>query len=93
VPDDRATFAYFRRRCWSEGISKAVVASAAGERAALSTERRYVASTLARAVARDLGRATRGDLAALGRAAAIVVGTCCAAAGYLTQRRRTRAWA
>ena len=87
VSDDRATFAYFRRRCWSEGASKALVTRVAGRAGALATERAYVASTLTRAIARELRAALRGDVRAIARAGAVLAGTAVAAAGYLTHLR------
>lgn len=82
VPASRGTWGYFVRRCYGEGLSKAVVASLAGRADALRTERGYVARTVARGVAASLRAAARGDLTALGRAARMVVGTSAAAIGY-----------
>src|SRR4051794_18362617 len=42
VSDDRARWRYFRARCWSEGLSKAVVSRHAGRSDSLSSERAYV---------------------------------------------------
>jgi glucosyl-dolichyl phosphate glucuronosyltransferase len=54
VPPERISFLYFRRRCYAEGFSKAIVARRVGRPAALSAETHYVRSTLSRAVWRDL---------------------------------------
>jgi GT2 family glycosyltransferase len=82
VPRERGTLAYFVRRCYGEGISKAVVARLAGRQEGLRTERRYVADTLRRAFVDNLAAGSRGDAAGLGRAARIVVGLAAATAGY-----------
>jgi glycosyltransferase involved in cell wall biosynthesis len=82
VPASRGTWSYFVRRCYGEGLSKAVVASLAGRADALRTERGYVARTIARGVAVSMRAAAHGDVAALGRAARMIVGTAAATAGY-----------
>ncbi len=82
VPADRARWSYFRRRCWAEGISKALIARRVGGEAALEAERAYVRRVLPAAVARDLAVAARGDAAALGRAACVVAALAVTAAGY-----------
>lgn len=82
VPRDRAAWRYFRARCWSEGLSKAAVARAAGRDDGLASERRYVTSTLPRGVARGLGDAFSGDAAGLARAGSIVAGLTITTAGY-----------
>ena len=82
VPRERMTWAYFRARCYSEGRSKARVASLAGASSALSSERSYVARTLASAVAANLARSMRGDGKAALRAGAIVAGLALTTAGY-----------
>ncbi len=76
-------FSYFTSRCYSEGLSKALVTTSVGLHDGLKTEGRYTAVTLPAGVLRGLGRAARGDLAALLPAAAIIAGLMCTAAGYL----------
>lgn len=49
VPAARATWSYFRARCYAEGLSKALVARYGDGSAALSSERVYLTSTLPRA--------------------------------------------
>jgi glucosyl-dolichyl phosphate glucuronosyltransferase len=80
VSGDRVRWAYLRRRCWSEGLSKAAVSRLVGSDDALSTERAYVATVLPGAVARELraGRPTS--------ALAIVTALAATAAGYLRGR-------
>jgi GT2 family glycosyltransferase len=86
VPSERASLEYFLSRCWSEGLSKALVGASVGADAALSAERSYVARTLSAAISREIGQALRGDVAALRRAAAVVLGTVATAAGYVAGR-------
>jgi glucosyl-dolichyl phosphate glucuronosyltransferase len=84
VAPDRMSWAYFRRRCYSEGLSKALVSRHAGSDVGLSSERTYVLRILPRGVARGLGDALmRGDLWGLSRAAAIVSGLALTSAGFL----------
>ena len=95
VTTDRATPRYFFRRCWSEGISKAIVATLAGTEEGLSSERDYVTGVLPRGVARNLREAVRRrDLHAARRAAIIVGGLATTTAGYgygLASSERRRA--
>jgi hypothetical protein len=90
VPGDRATWQYFLRRCFAEGVSKARLASLLGPEAALSTERSYVARTLTGAVTRSIGRVVRGEPSQLLQAAAIVGGLTFTVAGYARERVRSR---
>jgi hypothetical protein len=87
VTASRVTSRYFLSRCWSEGLSKALVAAEAGPDAALASERAYAARTLPRGVARAIRDAARGDGSGLGRAAAIVAGLAVTATGYARGRR------
>ena len=83
VPRVRATWSYFRSRCYSEGISKATVSRLAGAGAGLSSERRYVVATLPLGVlrhARAAVTARRSD--GIRRAAAIIGGLMMTTAGY-----------
>ncbi len=82
----RERVAYFYRRCWSEGRSKAAVSRLVGDGAALSSERAYVTRTLPRAVARELIAAAGGQREALARAVNVVLGTLVTAAGYAGYR-------
>jgi glucosyl-dolichyl phosphate glucuronosyltransferase len=75
VPRERATFAFFLRRCYWEGAGKVELSAHLGEDRDLDDERSYLTSTLPRAVARDL---VSGQFR---RAAAIVAGVVLAAAG------------
>jgi hypothetical protein len=82
VPEARSRFAYFRSRCYAEGLSKALVTQSVGVGPGLSAERSYTAVTLRRGVTRGLLRGVRGDAAGPARSAAIIVGLLCASTGY-----------
>jgi glycosyltransferase involved in cell wall biosynthesis len=85
VTEERAGWRYFCDRCWSEGLSKAVVSRHAGRADGLSSERRYVTSTLPRGVARGMRETvTWRDAGGVARAAAIVAGLTITTAGYAT---------
>jgi len=83
VPDTRCTFAYFIRRCYAEGISKAMVTANVGSGDGLSSERSYVTRTLPLGVARGLAGLLRGRPAGLGRAGAIIAGLSATTFGFL----------
>ena len=82
VPPSRGTLRYFVRRCWAEGVSKAVVSRWVGRSAGLATERRYVTRSLPAGVLRGARDALRGDRAGVGRAIAIALGLLVTMAGY-----------
>jgi GT2 family glycosyltransferase len=86
VTAPRATWSYFRSRCFAEGISKAAVSRMTGAGPALSSERTYVSRTLPSGVAIGLGDALRGDLGGVLRAAAIVAGLVTTTLGYFRGR-------
>lgn len=93
VPRQRAGFAYFRSRCYSEGLSKALVVRLAGRDQGLAAERAYTLRTLPQGVVRGLVRAVRhGDVAGFGQAAAIVAGLTFTTAGYLIGAMRPAAF-
>ncbi|GAA4610364.1 GT2 family glycosyltransferase [Actinoplanes octamycinicus] len=83
VTPDRTTWRYFLSRCYSEGVSKAMVSRLVGSGDALSTERRYVTRILPRAVGRSLLGVARGRLAAAGPGVAVLCGLAATGAGYL----------
>jgi glucosyl-dolichyl phosphate glucuronosyltransferase len=82
VPAARARFAYFRSRCFAEGLSKAAVTRSVGVGDGLSAERKYITHTLTRGVVRGLGEALHGDRAGIEHSCAISVGLLATAAGY-----------
>jgi GT2 family glycosyltransferase len=84
VPISRARGKYFLSRCYSEGLSKAMVARFVGAGDGLSSERSYTFKTLPRGGARGLKDTfLRGDLAGLGRTGAIVTGLASTTSGYV----------
>ena len=83
VSVDRTRWRYFRRRCWAEGLSKAVVSRSVGSNAALERERTYVMRTLPTGIWRGLADASRGDRSGVARSGAIVTGLTITMAGYL----------
>jgi len=87
VPPERATWAYFVRRCWLEGTGKANLARLSSGRAdRLSAERTYVRQVLPRGMSRYLGEAVRGDLGGVARAGAVVAGLLTTTLGFLSGR-------
>lgn len=94
VTEDRVRARYFVHRCYSEGLSKAVVSQLVGSADALGSERTYVAHTLpigvvrgvVDAVARRGGGTTRA--AAVGRSVFILLGLAVTVLGYVVGRMR-----
>lgn len=82
VPMPRQKFAYFRSRCFAEGLSKALVTQSVGVGAGLATERKYATVTLRAGVLRGFRRGFAGDGAALLRACVIMVGLFYTVTGY-----------
>jgi O-antigen biosynthesis protein len=93
VPQVRAGWPYFWRRCWAEGRSKAIVARAHPGPRALASERTYTFAVLPGALARALAEAAVGrDRAALVRAGAIAGGLTATTAGYVAPTGRIERW-
>ena len=83
VPAARATVGYLLRRCYFEGISKALVRRL-GDRRSLDTERTYLRHALPARVKASVRRALGGHLEeGLGAVGAMVGSVGAAAAGYL----------
>lgn len=84
VPQDRGTPGYLVRRCFYEGISKALVRQL-GDVRSLDTERTYLRSALVGRLRASVGSALTGPrrAGAVGRAAAVTAGVAAAATGYL----------
>jgi GT2 family glycosyltransferase len=83
VPVERGRWRYFRRRCYFEGRSKALVTALTGAGKGLSAERAYTTRVLPSGVVRGLldgltGRDSAGPL----RALAIAAGLLTTVAGY-----------
>jgi GT2 family glycosyltransferase len=89
VPADRLSWRYFRRRCWAEGISKALVSGAVGSSDALASEWTYTLRTLPSGALIGVVDAVRGDSAGLLRSGAIVAGLVITSTGYLCGRLAT----
>jgi len=90
VSAERTSWSYYRRRCWSEGLSKALVRARVGAGAALASEREYVFRTLPSAFFNELRASLGGNFLGAVRACAIVVGVAITAAGYLSGCMRMR---
>lgn len=86
VSPDRTRWRYFASRCYSEGLSKALVTDSVGSRDGLAAERAHTLKVLPRGVWRGVTDVGRGDPAGLGRAAAIVAGLAYTSVGYLRGR-------
>lgn len=85
VPGTRSNWAYFRSRCYAEGLSKALVARHSGARAATASERTYLRSTIPGAFARTLRSGRPGALPTL---VALSTGVGATVAGYAVGRIR-----
>lgn len=83
VSEDRVRWRYLISRCYSEGLSKAVIATMVGQGAALESERSYVTHVLTRALLREIRKAARGRRSGLTGAAAILVGLAATTGGYV----------
>ncbi len=83
VPVERQRWAYFRSRCWAEGLSKALVTEKVGTQEGLSSEWTYTLRVLPPGVLRGLSDGVRGDHTGFLRASAIIGGFVITAAGYL----------
>ncbi|MEV6985533.1 glycosyltransferase family 2 protein [Sphaerisporangium sp. NPDC051017] len=90
VPAARATFRYFRSRCYAEGLSKALVAHSVGAGDGLSSERAHAMKVLPLGALRGVRDALRGDPSGLGRAGAIVTGLAWTSWGYAVGTARLR---
>lgn len=84
VPGSRGRWAYFRSRCYTEGLAKAIIARLVGAQDGLASERAYTLRTLPSGVIRGIRDAVvHRDRAGLGRAGAIIAGLSLTAAGYI----------
>lgn len=91
VPVWRTHWAYFRGRCYAEGLSKARISRLIGTSAGLAAERSYVRRTLPSGIARALATSVVDrDFAAFTRAGAIVAGLAFTTCGYLVGSLRER---
>jgi GT2 family glycosyltransferase len=87
VPSSRLTWAYFRSRCYAEGVSKAYLAVLFRGRDVLATERHYALRALSHGIAHGFADfAFRLQPDGLKRSTAILLGLASATAGYLVAR-------
>lgn len=86
VTAERATWRYFRERCYMEGISKAQVVRMAGAGRGLSSERSYSTRVLPMGVLRGIGDLFRARPAGVARAAAIIAGLTITTFGFIRGR-------
>jgi glycosyltransferase involved in cell wall biosynthesis len=86
VPASRGTFNYFRRRCYAEGLSKAIVSHLVGEADKLSSEMDYTLKVLPLGVLRGLLDTVKGDRNGIKRSGAIIAGLGFTIAGYVRGR-------
>jgi GT2 family glycosyltransferase len=86
VAEERLHGSYFFRRCWAEGISKALVARAVGTRDGLASERAHALKVLPAGVVTALRRAGHGEISGANRALAICAGLVVTTAGYARGR-------
>jgi GT2 family glycosyltransferase len=87
VTSERARWGYFCRRCWAEGLSKAIVTASVGNNHGLASERTYATRVLPQGVLRGLRYAIAGDVGGAQRAMAVLAGLAITTAGY------ARGWA
>ena len=81
VPQDRLTWRYFWRRCFSENRSKAEVLRKTGSASSLAVERGHAFRTIPLAQRDNLNDVLRGDRSGLARIAASTVGLAMAVIG------------
>lgn len=86
VPASRATWRYFRSRCYQEGRSKALISRLAGAGPALATERRYTLRVLPGGFLRGLGDLLHGDPSGPLRSFAIAAGLTVTTGGFVAAR-------
>ena len=90
VSGERLSRKYFLRRCYWEGVSKAVVSAGVGSKDALESERSYTTKVLPRAFLAGLRDTATGDLGGLQRSAAVFSGLFATTAGYVRGRAAGR---
>lgn len=84
VPASRGTLRYFLRRCYAEGLSKAIIARLVGRQSSLASESAYATRVLPRQFFHHLASAvTELDPAGVLRAGAVVLGLLTTGLGYV----------
>ncbi len=90
VPTTRARWHYFRRRCYTEGLAKALVANLVGTQDGLSSEWHYTLQTLPTGLLNGIRTTMRtADMRGVGQAFAIAAGLALTTIGYLIGRLST----
>ena len=92
VPRQRATFHYFARRCFHEGVGKAALAVLDGARESTAAELGHTRRILPHGVLLGLRDAASGDAWGAARAAAIAVGFATTAAGFAAGSMTGMSW-
>jgi GT2 family glycosyltransferase len=88
VPEQRASWRYFRTRCYAEGLAKAALTSVTGATEGLSSERIYSTRVLPRGVVRNLGHILAGDRSGARRSITILAGLSITLGGYVSGKLR-----
>ena len=88
VPCSRSTWSYYRSRCYTEGLSKAVVRDLAGPEWTMSSEKSFLRSIVPRAIGRNLVKALRGEPSGLAGVMALTGGVLINGIGYTAGRIR-----
>ena len=84
VPASRGTWSYFLSRCYSEGLSKALVTLYVGSKDGLASERTYMTKTLPFGIFHGLTVGLSGkDRNGFGKSIAIITGLMYTGIGYL----------
>lgn len=86
VPASRGTVDYFRRRCYAEGLSKAVVSKISHSDENLSSEWSYTLKALPLGVLSGFAKIRNGDLDGPRQGLAIIAGLLITTAGYVRGR-------
>ncbi len=86
VTSERGQAGYFLKRCYMEGISKALVASRVGKAKALESERTYATVTLPKGFYSYIVSGFKGNRFDFSKAAFILGGLMATAAGYLKEK-------
>lgn len=86
VPAQRARWGYFRKRCYLEGQSKAVVSELVGTGDGLASEMSYTLKTLPQGVLKGIIDTFKGDIHGIRRSFAIILGLGITSLSYLQRR-------
>jgi GT2 family glycosyltransferase len=90
VTEERASWSFFKARCFAEGQAKAAMVTLTSRSEGLESERNYVRRVLPAGVIRETKRLARFDLGGPARACAIIAGLYYTVVGYLRASTRMR---